>query len=62
MKFAVAICEPRPGFNAVVDTNTAAIALWESLGLETVGIVPEGIRLTPPRSGRTASDVPQTHW
>jgi GNAT superfamily N-acetyltransferase len=28
-------------FNAVVDTNIAAIALWESLGFETVGIVPE---------------------
>lgn len=28
-------------FNAVVDTNTAAIRLWESLGFETIGIVPE---------------------
>jgi L-amino acid N-acyltransferase YncA len=28
-------------FNAVVDTNTAAVRLWESLGFETVGIVPE---------------------
>lgn len=28
-------------FNAVVDTNTAAIRLWELLGFETVGIVPE---------------------
>ena len=28
-------------FNAVVDTNTAAVALWESLGFETIGIVPE---------------------
>jgi L-amino acid N-acyltransferase YncA len=28
-------------FNAVVDTNTAAIGLWEALGFETVGIVPE---------------------
>lgn len=28
-------------FNAVVDTNIAAIALWESLGFETIGIVPE---------------------
>jgi L-amino acid N-acyltransferase YncA len=28
-------------FNAVVDTNSAAIALWESLGFQTVGIVPE---------------------
>jgi L-amino acid N-acyltransferase YncA len=28
-------------FNAVVDTNAAAIALWESLGFETIGIVPQ---------------------
>jgi L-amino acid N-acyltransferase YncA len=28
-------------FNAVVETNRAAVALWESLGFETVGIVPE---------------------
>ena len=28
-------------FNAVVETNVAAVALWESLGFETVGIVPE---------------------
>ena len=28
-------------FNAVVETNTAAIALWEELGLEIVGTVPE---------------------
>jgi L-amino acid N-acyltransferase YncA len=28
-------------FNAVVETNTAAVALWESLGFETIGIVPE---------------------
>lgn len=27
-------------FNAVVETNTAAVALWESLGFETVGTVP----------------------
>lgn len=27
-------------FNAVVETNRAAIALWESLGFETVGTVP----------------------
>ena len=45
-------------FNAVVDTNTAAVALWESLGFETIGSVPEGIRLTEPRSRRAARDVP----
>jgi L-amino acid N-acyltransferase YncA len=28
-------------FNAVVDTNAAAVMLWESLGFETIGIVPE---------------------
>jgi GNAT superfamily N-acetyltransferase len=28
-------------FNAVVDTNTAAVRLWESLGFDTIGIVPE---------------------
>jgi GNAT superfamily N-acetyltransferase len=28
-------------FNAVVETNTAAVALWESLDSETIGIVPE---------------------
>ena len=28
-------------FNAVVETNTAAVALWHSLGFEVVGTVPE---------------------
>ena len=28
-------------FNAVVDTNTAAVRLWESLGFDTIGVVPE---------------------
>ena len=28
-------------FNAVVETNTAAVALWRSLGFEVVGTVPE---------------------
>ena len=27
-------------FNAVVETNTGALALWESLGFATVGVVP----------------------
>jgi GNAT superfamily N-acetyltransferase len=27
-------------FNAVVETNTAAVALWRSLGFEVVGTVP----------------------
>jgi L-amino acid N-acyltransferase YncA len=52
-------------FNAVVETNTAAVALWGSLGFEVVGTVPEAFdhardglvglhvmyrRLEPPRS------------
>ena len=28
-------------FNAVVDTNAAAVALWESLGFATIGVVPQ---------------------
>ncbi len=28
-------------FNAVVETNTAAVRLWESLGFQIVGTVPE---------------------
>ena len=28
-------------FNAVVETNTSAVALWQSLGFEIVGTVPE---------------------
>lgn len=28
-------------FNAVVETNHAAVHLWHSLGFETIGIVPE---------------------
>ncbi len=31
-------------FNAVVETNVAAIRLWESLGFEVVGTVPEAFR------------------
>ena len=31
-------------FNAVVETNTAAVALWRSLGFETVGTVPGAFR------------------
>jgi RimJ/RimL family protein N-acetyltransferase len=31
-------------FNAVVATNRAAIALWESLGFEIVGTVPDAFR------------------
>ena len=31
-------------FNAVVETNTRAVALWRSLGFETVGTVPEAFK------------------
>ena len=32
-------------FNAVVETNTAAVRLWESLGFTVIGTVPEAFRL-----------------
>jgi L-amino acid N-acyltransferase YncA len=32
-------------FNAVVETNTTAVRLWQALGFEIVGTVPEGFRL-----------------
>jgi L-amino acid N-acyltransferase YncA len=35
-------------FNAVVETNTAAVMLWKSLGFTVIGTVPEAYRL---RSG-----------
>ena len=31
-------------FNAVVETNTAAVRLWQSLGFEIVGTVPDAFR------------------
>lgn len=31
-------------FNAVVSTNTRAVALWRRLGFEVIGTVPEGFR------------------
>jgi ribosomal protein S18 acetylase RimI-like enzyme len=31
-------------FNAVVESNTAAVRLWRSLGFEVVGTVPDGFR------------------
>ena len=36
-------------FNAVVETNTAAVALWRSLGFQVIGTVPEAFR--HPRHG-----------
>jgi L-amino acid N-acyltransferase YncA len=37
-------------FNAVVETNAAAVRLWQSLGFEIVGTVPEAF--DHPRHGR----------
>jgi L-amino acid N-acyltransferase YncA len=31
-------------FNAVVETNTAAVALWRALGFEILATIPEGFR------------------
>jgi L-amino acid N-acyltransferase YncA len=31
-------------FNAVVETNTAAVRLWQSLGMEVLATIPEGFR------------------
>ena len=36
-------------FNAVVETNTAAVTLWRSLGFEIIGTVPEAF--AHPRDG-----------
>lgn len=33
-------------FNAVVETNVGAVGLWESLGFEIIGTVPEGFQHT----------------
>lgn len=42
-------------FNAVVETNTAAVALWRSLGFEVVGTVPEAFESR--RHGRVGLHV-----
>ena len=42
-------------FNAVVETNTAAVALWRSLGFEVVGTVPEAFE--SPTHGRVGLHV-----
>ena len=42
-------------FNAVVETNTAAVALWRSLGFEIVGTVPGAFR--SPAHGRVGLHV-----
>jgi L-amino acid N-acyltransferase YncA len=42
-------------FNAVVETNAAALALWQDLGFEIVGTVPEAF--DHPRHGRVGLHV-----
>lgn len=42
-------------FNAVVETNVAAVALWRSLGFEVVGTVPGAFR--SPARGRVGLHV-----
>lgn len=42
-------------FNAVVATNTRAISLWESLGFEIVGTVPDAFRHS--KQGLTAVHI-----
>ena len=42
-------------FNAVVETNTAAVGLWRSLGFEVVGTVPEAF--ASPTHGRVGLHV-----
>lgn len=42
-------------FNAVVETNTAAVLLWQELGFEIDGTVPEAF--DHPRHGRVGLHV-----
>ena len=42
-------------FNAVVETNTAAVRLWRDLGFVVVGTVPEAF--AHPRHGRVGLHV-----
>ena len=44
-------------FNAVVSTNTGAIGLWESLGFETIGVVPDAFRLPGGEAGTSYADL-----
>ena len=44
-------------FNAVVSTNTAAVALWRSLGFETIGTVPGAFRLPDGGRGTSYADL-----
>jgi ribosomal protein S18 acetylase RimI-like enzyme len=42
-------------FNAVVEVNAPAVALWRSLGFEIVGTVPEAF--DHPRAGRVGLHI-----
>ena len=44
-------------FNAVVETNTAAVRLWQDLGFEIIGTVPGAFDSATQGSGRPARDV-----
>ena len=44
-------------FNAVVSTNTGAIRLWEALGFETIGVVPDAFRLPDGKTGASYADL-----
>lgn len=46
-------------FNAVVETNTRAVALWHSLGFDTVGVVPDAFTL--PDGSTTGLHVMHRH-
>ncbi|MEO6652165.1 MAG: GNAT family N-acetyltransferase [Ilumatobacteraceae bacterium] len=46
-------------FNAVVATNERAIALWQSLGFQTVGTIPDAFR--HPTNGPTALHIMHRH-
>lgn len=44
-------------FNAVVSTNTAAVALWHALGFETIGTAPDAFRLPDGVEGASYADL-----
>jgi L-amino acid N-acyltransferase YncA len=44
-------------FNAVVSTNTAAVRLWQSLGFETIGTLPDAFRLPDVEGGSSYADL-----
>ena len=48
-------------FNAVVETNTGAVRLWQDLGFTIVGTVPGAFESTRARPRRPARDVPTAH-